>query len=194
MASIFVQKKCFHCGKEKTRGSLGFFIPTMKTYCYEGCDDGFQKENLIPASMSDLVIESIKQHFNEDVQDAIFKTSGKPASLKMSATQSLWFAKYCMQNDIDTVQEGLRSIMNTVMEQENLDDIELTENPFKTVDTFKKAEPKEPVKAVEPEPIEEPQQEEIVSHVDVPEETAATKEDEKEKDEIDLSELDNFKI
>ena len=54
----------------------------MKTYCYEGCDDGFQQENLIPASMSDLVIESIKQEFNEEVQDAIFKTSGKPASLK----------------------------------------------------------------------------------------------------------------
>lgn len=193
MASIFVQKKCFHCGKEKTRGSLGFFIPTMKTYCYEGCDDGFQQENLIPASMSDLVIESIRQHFNEEVQDAIFKTSGKPASLKMSATQSLWFAKYCMQNDIDTVQEGLRSIMNIVMEQENFDDVELTENPFKTVDTFKstKAAAKEPVTEVEPEPVKE----ESVSIVDGPEETAATKEDEAPKKvDIDLSELDDFEV
>ncbi|KAB5644618.1 hypothetical protein E8M24_18665 [Bacillus thuringiensis] len=191
MASIFVQKKCFHCGKEKTRGSLGFFIPTMKTYCYEGCDDGFQQENLIPASMSDLVIESIKQEFNEEVQDAIFKTSGKPASLKMSATQSLWFAKYCMQNDIDTVQEGLRSIMNIVMEQENFDDVELTENPFKTVDTFKstKAAAKEPVKKVEPEPVKE----ESVSIVDGPEETVATKEEEK-PEKIDLSELDDFEV
>lgn len=191
MASIFVQKKCFHCLKEKTRGSLGFFIPTMKTYCYEGCDDGFQQENLIPASMSDLVIESIKQEFNEEVQDAIFKTSGKPASLKMSATQSLWFAKYCMQNDIDTVQEGLRSIMNIVMEQENFDDVELTENPFKTVDTFKstKAAAKEPVKEVEPEPVKE----ESVSIVDGPEETAATKEEEK-PEKIDLSELDDFEV
>ncbi|HDW3055586.1 TPA: hypothetical protein RMI67_003230 [Bacillus cereus] len=193
MASIFVQKKCFHCGKEKTRGSLGFFIPTMKTYCYEGCDDGFQQENLIPASMSDLVIESIKQEFNEEVQDAIFKTSGKPASLKMSATQSLWFAKYCMQNDIDTVQEGLRSIMNIVMEQENFDDVELTENPFKTVDTFKstKATAKEPVKEVEPEPVKK----DSVSLVDGPEETAATKEEEAPKKvDIDLSALDDFEV
>ena len=62
-----------------------------------------------------------------------------------------------MQNDIDTVQEGLRSIMNIVMEQENFDDVELTENPFKTVDTFKstKAAAKEPVKEVEPEPVKE---------------------------------------
>ncbi|MDA2681051.1 hypothetical protein PDQ70_16460 [Bacillus cereus group sp. Bc011] len=194
MASIFVQKKCFHCGKEKTRGSLGFFIPTMKTYCYEGCDDGFQQENLIPASMSDLVIESIRQHFNEEVQDAIFKTSGKPASLKMSATQSLWFAKYCMQNDIDTVQEGLRSIMNIVMEQENFDDVELTENPFKTVDTFKstKAEPKK-VSQVQEEP--EPVKEESVSIVDESEETAATKEENTQKKvDIDLSGLDDFDI
>ncbi|MEB9381370.1 hypothetical protein P4J09_25535 [Bacillus cereus] len=189
MASIFVQKKCFHCGKEKTRGSLGFFIPTMKTYCYEGCDDGFQQENLIPASMSDLVIESIRQHFNEEVQDAIFKTSGKPASLKMSATQSLWFAKYCMQNDIDTVQEGLRSIMNIVMEQENFDDVELTENPFKTVDTFKST--KAAAKEVEPEPVKE----ESVSIVDGPEETAATKEEEAPKKvDIDLSGLDDFEV
>ena len=177
MASIFVQRNASIVGR-KNPCIAGLFIPTMKTYCYEGCDDGFQQENLIPASMSDLVIESIKQEFNEEVQDAIFKTSGKPASLKMSATQSLWFAKYCMQNDIDTVQEGLRSIMNIVMEQENFDDVELTENPFKTVDTFKSTKAaKEPVKEVEPEPVKE----DSVSLVDGPEETATTKEEEAPK-------------
>ena len=83
-----------------------------------------------------------------------------------------------MQNDIDTVQEGLRSIMNIVMEQENFDDVELTENPFKTVDTFKSTKAaKEPVKEVEPEPVKE----DSVSLVDGPEETATTKEEEAPK-------------
>ncbi len=65
----------------------------------------------------------------KEVQTAIFKTSGKPASLKMSATHHYGFAKYCNQNRYwQRVTRRLRLLWISLWEQEIFDDVELTEN------------------------------------------------------------------
>lgn len=162
-------KKCYACGREKSKGHLGYDVYTLKTYCIDEsrCMPANRPERLklVPPDY-DAVLEAIREEFPEDVAMALEKIIGKSASFRVTPAIAMHLLKYAQEYGIGTINATITSIFEQHMEDHNFDNIDLKfcdwELSAKPINwRAKKEEEKEETKP-EPEakakPAEEPKQ------------------------------------
>ncbi|MEV2907577.1 hypothetical protein ABNF65_02760 [Paenibacillus larvae] len=148
---------CFHCGMERSRKHLGIDPKTMKTYCINGCDDGFYLRGLHPVMHSDTFASVLRDYHSGKVVDGIERMLGRTVGFRPGPLHIFYLMKYAEKHEIDSINRAILDIIENKMEQEPLDEVDLKDSPFTpapkkviskekdfTISLPKKEDPKEP--------------------------------------------------